>query len=272
VQNADTLFATVSVGAGASVGARSFTVTNAPPGGGTSASLTFTVLNHVPSAFSLAEPVNGDTIKLKAPAVPIEFSWHPSADLDAGDTLTYLLHLTGTPLGDSVTVKGDTSVSLATLMGDLLPHTTYVWTMSVTDGFDTVAAADTFSYTTSDSVSAVADKGKRIPTEYALHQNYPNPFNPSTVIEFDLPHQSAVTLVVYNLIGQEIARLVDGRTMSAGYQSVRFDASSLPSGAYLYRISADGDDHALGSGLRPRGAGKQTVICGGGPTDGTLTF
>jgi hypothetical protein len=127
-------------------------------------------------------------------------------------------------------------------MSLLAPHTTYSWSVRVTDGFDVVAASDTFTFVTSDSVTGVAERGKPLPKEYALHQNYPNPFNPSTTIRFDLPHQSVVTLVVYNLLGQEVARLADQRTMGAGYQSVRFDASNVPTGAYLYRLSADGTD------------------------------
>ena len=145
-----------------------------------------------------------------------------------------------TPLLDSVAVTTDKSVSAGNLMSMLQPNTAYMWSVQVTDGFDTVAAADTFMFRTLAPVIAVVEPGKRVPTEYALHQNYPNPFNPSTTIRFDLPGQSIVTLVVYNLLGQEIAKPVDHRTMDAGYQTVRFDASRIPTGVYLYRLSADG--------------------------------
>jgi hypothetical protein len=112
----------------------------------------------------------------------------------------------------------------------------------VTDGSDSVLSTETFTFTTSDSVTAVTEKGKLVPKEYALHQNYPNPFNPSTTVEFDLPHQSVVTLAVYNLLGQRVATLIDHRSMDIGYLSVKWDASSVPSGVYLYRMSADGAD------------------------------
>lgn len=76
-----------------------------------------------------------------------------------------------------------------------------------------------------------------IPEEYGLAQNYPNPFNPVTVIEYSLPVQSEVSLIVYDLRGQEVARLINS-TMSAGNHRVSWDASDLASGVYLYRLQA----------------------------------
>ncbi len=77
-----------------------------------------------------------------------------------------------------------------------------------------------------------------VPTAFALEQNYPNPFNPTTTIEFDLPEASIVTLKVYNLLGQEVATLFDREAIEFG-ETVEFDASSLPSGVYMYRIVAE---------------------------------
>jgi hypothetical protein len=76
-----------------------------------------------------------------------------------------------------------------------------------------------------------------LPTEFALKQNYPNPFNPTTTIGFELPKASHVTLSVYNLLGQEVDVLVD-REMTAGRQSVEWDAARYASGLYFYRIQA----------------------------------
>lgn len=80
-----------------------------------------------------------------------------------------------------------------------------------------------------------------IPVEYALSQNYPNPFNPSTTIRVALPDDAEVSLIVYNTLGQKVAELMNG-TLSAGYHDVKFDASNLPSGLYIYRVIAKGYD------------------------------
>ena len=72
-----------------------------------------------------------------------------------------------------------------------------------------------------------------------MEANYPNPFNPTTEIRFALPEAADVRLVVYDALGREVARLVDG-PVAAGYQHATFDAASLPSGVYLYRLEAKG--------------------------------
>jgi len=76
-----------------------------------------------------------------------------------------------------------------------------------------------------------------IVAEFRLEQNFPNPFNPETNISFTLPEASNVTLRVFNLIGQEVATLVDGAQV-AGSHVVQFDGSNLTSGVYIYRLEA----------------------------------
>ena len=78
-----------------------------------------------------------------------------------------------------------------------------------------------------------------MPGEITLHQNYPNPFNPTTVISYELPENSHVRLEVYDMLGKQIATLVDGQ-VSAGTHQVNFDASNLSSGVYIYRLQAGG--------------------------------
>ena len=81
-----------------------------------------------------------------------------------------------------------------------------------------------------------------LPAEYSLAQNYPNPFNPSTELRFTLPEASVVKLTVYNILGQEVATLVNG-VVEAGFQSVQWNTEntggkSFASGVYLYRLKA----------------------------------
>ncbi|GJQ33482.1 MAG: hypothetical protein HBSAPP04_23210 [Ignavibacteriaceae bacterium] len=76
-----------------------------------------------------------------------------------------------------------------------------------------------------------------VPLEYGLEQNFPNPFNPETVIDFSLKKEGFVTLEIFNSTGEKIRTLVSS-SLAAGKHSVRFDAATLPSGVYLYRLNA----------------------------------
>ncbi|MCL4510227.1 MAG: T9SS type A sorting domain-containing protein [Bacteroidetes bacterium] len=74
---------------------------------------------------------------------------------------------------------------------------------------------------------------------FKLLQNYPNPFNPSTVIEYQLPKDAHVSIRVYDILGREIATLVDGEH-TAGYHEITFNGSRFASGVYFYRLTAPG--------------------------------
>ena len=81
------------------------------------------------------------------------------------------------------------------------------------------------------------DDDGQLPVEFSLEQNYPNPFNPSTRIAFELPTAATVKLTVFNLAGQEVAKLVNEQR-NAGRHEITFEAGNLPSGIYFYRIQA----------------------------------
>ncbi len=76
-----------------------------------------------------------------------------------------------------------------------------------------------------------------LPKTFSLSQNYPNPFNPTTKIDFEVPHNSIVRIIIYDILGREIKTLVN-KELSPGYYSLLFDGSGLASGVYFYRMNA----------------------------------
>ena len=90
-----------------------------------------------------------------------------------------------------------------------------------------------------DKISGKKDAKMIIPTEYKLYQNYPNPFNPMTKINYDLPKDAKVTLIIYDILGREMKRLVNNEFKSAGKYSIEFNGQSFASGVYFYRLVSD---------------------------------
>jgi len=78
-----------------------------------------------------------------------------------------------------------------------------------------------------------------LPKAFALEQNYPNPFNPSTIIKYSIPSASNVSLKIYDILGNEVANLVNEKKEAGSYQ-VQFDGSRLTSGVYFYKLQAEG--------------------------------
>ncbi|HQT91363.1 MAG TPA: T9SS type A sorting domain-containing protein, partial [Candidatus Kryptobacter bacterium] len=89
----------------------------------------------------------------------------------------------------------------------------------------------------SDLVTGVIPSNLRAPSRFTLSQNYPNPFNPTTVISYDIPKRSLVSLAIYDVLGRRVQTLVNDQRQPGLYQ-VTFDASKLPSGVYFYRLTA----------------------------------
>ena len=100
-----------------------------------------------------------------------------------------------------------------------------------------VSANASFSLSPDENITAVKESTPAVTTSYKLNQNYPNPFNPSTIISYSVPNQSKVTLKVYNILGSEVATLVD-ETKPAGNYNVTFNAARLSSGVYFYQLKA----------------------------------
>jgi flagellar hook assembly protein FlgD len=81
-----------------------------------------------------------------------------------------------------------------------------------------------------------------MPDKFSLYQNYPNPFNPITTIRYDLPEQSHVNIVIYDMLGREVTQLVN-TTLEAGYRSIQWNSTNsfgkpVSAGVYIYRINA----------------------------------
>jgi hypothetical protein len=89
-------------------------------------------------------------------------------------------------------------------------------------------------------LSSVKFAGGPAPGVFTLDQNYPNPFNPATIISFSLPRGEMVSLRVFNLLGEEVATLVNA-PLPAGRHSFAWDAHSYASGVYFYQIRAGSD-------------------------------
>jgi len=87
-------------------------------------------------------------------------------------------------------------------------------------------------------ITDIEEEVAELPNSYELKQNYPNPFNPSTTINFSLAKSGKVSLTVFNILGQQVAKLINQETYNAGQHSMQFNASSLSSGMYFYRIQA----------------------------------
>ena len=126
---------------------------------------------------------------------------------------------------------------------DVYPHSdepyfagswsSYPWFES---GIIAVSSMDYGLYILAPSLSVgVSTESEELPAEVALLGNYPNPFNPETTISYALPQGSKVRLAVYDLLGHEVAVLVDA-SQPAGQHAVRFDGGDLPSGSYVYRL------------------------------------
>jgi surface antigen len=86
--------------------------------------------------------------------------------------------------------------------------------------------------------TGVTDKKSNLPKMFALTQNYPNPFNPSTTINYSLPKEGQVTLIIYNALGSKIATIVD-EYKSAGNYSAKFNGTNFASGIYFYRLESN---------------------------------
>lgn len=178
---------------------------------------------------SLLEPAISDTVSADSAVV---FRWTRTTD-PVRDPHYYEVHLSGPGL-DTLWTSSD-SVSEFNGSGIFLPGEAYTWTVSARDEWNTSPSPDTFTFDVEGVTGTEPPSGT--PLVFHLSQNYPNPFNPTTGIAFEISSASHVTLRVYNLLGQQVAELVNG-LLPAGRRDVRFNARTFSSGVYFYKLSA----------------------------------
>lgn len=200
------------------------------------------------SAPDTAAPVSppANVIKTDMGGGQVQITWNHNPETDIAGYHIYHGGFTGYSFTNVTDVGNDTSYTLTGVsFTDTIAVTAYDRTYSPANELDSTIVIDNmtngneswYAYAVDTSATVVSVHKKGTPDIYRLQQNYPNPFNPSTVISYQLPANSMVTLKVYDVLGREVETLVNER-QNAGTHSITFDASTLPSGVYFYRLQA----------------------------------
>ncbi len=183
---------------------------------------------------SLKRYMNGDFPPAPSDSIPPSISITSPA---SGDTLSGIVSLTAQASNNQM-ITGVTFAIDGKQIGSIIlqpPFSTILNTSFIRNGQHTISATaiDVSGLSATASVGALFyNTGKQT---FALEQNYPNPFNPSTQISFSMAASSYVSLKVYNILGQEVATLINGY-LGAGLHSALWNAGRFPSGTYFYRV------------------------------------
>jgi len=180
----------------------------------------------LPSSPILVSPANSEVIDSSS----VLFVWQQSQP----QVSKYSVELDTTDQFTSPFVNSDITDTTYLFTG-LLPNMNYWWRVKALNsaGWGDYSEVRTFSTL----LVGVGDDKFQTPKMFSLEQNYPNPFNPATTIAYSIPKESQVSLKIYDVMGREVVEVVNGR-QSAGDYNVEFDAASLASGTYFYKLTA----------------------------------
>ena len=246
VSSATSITTNLTVLPTATRGEHKISVSNGAPGGGVSGELTFMVLNTEPTKPRLLQPAQNQLVPLAKPFQPLKFLWSRSFDRDFEDTLKYAINVKGGGLDTTFMGIKDTTVAV-NILPRLKVATEYAWQVLVSDGEVTLSWPDQLIFKTSNTITAVQERDRLIPSEYRLEQNYPNPFArpdrfTETTFKYQLPKETLVTLKIYDILGQEVITLVDQRQAPGYYQAAWNGRNArgevAPGGVYFYRLQA----------------------------------
>lgn len=178
----------------------------------------------LPGNLSLIDPVNSTSVDIQP-----QFNWTQSAFASEYE-IEIALGINEDPL-----ISEFSSDTLYTIQTELEGNTTYFWRVRGVNEGGSGQWTD-YAYFVTEMVTSTENRDD-LPYSYQLRQNYPNPFNPTTQIQYQIPVSSEILIKVYDLTGREIMVLVD-EGKQPGLHSVTFDAGSVASGIYMYRIQA----------------------------------
>ena len=218
----------------------------------TSFKLTVAPVQDAPTAFEWVSSVL-DTINITQTNLNDIYTlkWGASTDTADGELITYLIYA-GTGISPKEQIYDTTITSLLIPYQEflqktfeqipILPRATVNFSVSATDGMDTVKVTGDDRIVFVDRYEYLSIELEGIITEFTLHENYPNPFNPNTTLHFDLPYISNATLTIYNMVGQRVKTFNINNT-PAGYHSIIWDATNnydepVSAGVYLYQLQS----------------------------------
>jgi uncharacterized lipoprotein YddW (UPF0748 family) len=182
-----------------------------------------------PVAPTLASPPSGTRNVSRTPT----FVWRKGAATSFRIRVTEVTHSPNVVVMDETTT--DTTF-LSTVV--LTAATNYSWVVSATNVYGSSDWSAEARFQTGQEITLVEHRGV-LPDVFELGQNYPNPFNPTTTIRFAVPQSGPVSLRVYDMLGREVAVLLDA-PLAPGYYAGQFDGHGLSSGIYFYRLVAPG--------------------------------